>query len=86
MCQLPNGSLNLLFHFHLLSDGKRTPEVLNQYTNGYFFNPFNAIELAQLMLKSINGELTRKQSNEVSNNKNSWEEVSQIILGAKKAE
>lgn len=83
---LPLAEGRLMNSLIFASDVDFSNEVLNQYTNGYFFNPFNAIELAQLMLKSINGELTRKQSNEVLNNKNSWEEVSQIILGAKKAE
>jgi len=35
-------------------------EVLEGYENGYFFDPFRPEELAELMKKVMNGEITRK--------------------------
>lgn len=60
----------------LASDCEFSRELLSNYDNAYFFNPFDAKELAELMQKVIQGKIVRKEimvKNE--NKKNSWKYV-----------
>lgn len=67
----------------LASDCEFSHELLDDYPNAYFFNPFSAQELYCLMKKVILGEVKRKMYSE--NNKynnagmNSWRNVVQIL-------
>lgn len=62
------------------SDCQFSREVLDNYENAYFFNPFDPNELALLMSKAINGEIEIKDINKSDKSKNSWNDVKNIIL------
>lgn len=66
----------------LASDCSFSREVLNGYENAYYFNPFNAEELADLIEKVINGKIIRKKiANQTKMHLiNSWEQVKNLIL------
>lgn len=58
-------------------------EVLSGYENAYYFNPFKAEELAELMLKVINGEIAKKSiayANEYADTDSSWDTVLAAII------
>lgn len=64
----------------LASDTLFSREILQDYNNGYFFNPFNEKELGRLMIDSINGQITkypRVKDKEVFDN--SWEKVCKLL-------
>lgn len=66
----------------LASDCPFCHEVLEGYKNAYYFDPFNPKELADLMEKSIKGELKIEadDSNKNVTEYSSWAKVLQVIL------
>ena len=65
----------------LASDCPFSREVLDGYANAYYFDPFKPIELADLMKKILSGEISKKAMDiQSTNNKNSWEIVSNILF------
>lgn len=65
----------------LASDTPFSREVLNEYENAYFFNPFNAEELANLMIKIIKGELVKTSpTKDYLFQSNTWERIYNILL------
>ena len=66
----------------LASDCPFSREVMEDYENAYFFNPFNPKELADLMEKVILGQISKKTIHEKGlANENSWASVIELILG-----
>lgn len=73
----------------LVADTLFAREVLSGYENAYYFNPFNAEELADLMVKVINNEISIKNIEQIEDNTDthsSWDYVYQGIMefGSKK--
>lgn len=78
---LPLAEGRILNSLILASDTPFSREILNEYKNAYFFDPFNEEELAHLMIKSIKGELVKKtQTEDHSFQRSSWESVFNILL------
>lgn len=65
------------------SNNSFSHEILDDYSNAYFFDSFNGSELAALMLKSIDGEIAYHEIDKVTNPKNTNQKFSLInsILG-----
>ncbi|MBQ1341755.1 MAG: glycosyltransferase [Erysipelotrichaceae bacterium] len=64
----------------LASDCNFSHELLDGYENVYFFDPFNADSLYQLMKKVALGEIKRKEITSVSPvGKDTWNEVIRIL-------
>jgi len=63
----------------LASDCNFSREVLRGYDNVHFFDPFKPEELAELMKKSISGEIIKQGKIMQSDNSDSWLEVINII-------
>ncbi|PEW97848.1 glycosyltransferase [Bacillus cereus] len=66
----------------LAADCPFSREVLDGYSNAYFFEPFKPQQLAKLMEKVINGQISRVEADEsrkVSNN--GWAHTIKIIKG-----
>lgn len=68
----------------LASDCPFSHEILDGYDNAYFFDPFNKVELIELMKKVINGEIKRKKldkNEKVINKKqtSTWREVHDLF-------
>ncbi len=74
----------------LASDCPFSREVLKDYANAYYFNPFDAVELAELMEATVNGgirkcEMTADSQNETDyinksmNATKSWQKVIDIV-------
>lgn len=65
----------------LASDCPFSREVLDGYENAYYFNPFKPNELADLMKKVLNGEISKKAiETQNEKKKNSWEIISNILV------
>lgn len=65
----------------LAADTEFAREVLDGYPNAYFFNPFDPRELADLMMKVVSGEITRKDTDrDVTVRENGWGQVVECIL------
>lgn len=65
----------------LVADCHYSREVLKNYNNAYFFDPFKPEELAKLMEKVINGSIVRMENYKLENDTlNSWDKVKNIIL------
>lgn len=66
----------------LASDCEFSREVLENYENAYFFDPFKPEELANLMEKVISGDIAREEITNVKVNEknNSWEQVVNEIV------
>lgn len=62
----------------LASDTPFSREILNDYTNAYFFDPFKPEELVVLMEQCINKKITYKQTS-LSNNTTSNTKIKDII-------
>lgn len=67
----------------LASDCPFSREVLDGYCNAYFFDPFSPSELAVLMKKIIDGEITKKNISNTNIQTNDswgkvWKEITQI--------
>lgn len=66
------------------SDCSFSREILNDYENAYFFDPFKPSQLACLMEKVITGKILRNSvKNESYVESNSWEDVLNLILNEK---
>lgn len=77
---LPLLEAKLIGTIILASDTPFSHEILDDYENVYFFNPFNANELAILMKKCINKEIVLKPvSKLLCKNRNSWDKVISIL-------
>ncbi len=63
----------------LASDMGFSREVLEGYKNGYFFDPFNPEELADLMEKVIKGEIELEPREENWETENTWLQVMEVI-------
>lgn len=64
----------------LASDTPFSREALDNYPNAYFFNPFKPGELAELMLKIMNGSISKLDcSTKIHVNDNSWEDVLKLL-------
>lgn len=65
----------------LVSDLPFAREVLSDYDNAYFFNPFDAEQLSQLMIKVINKEIKKNPPvyKTKENSNNSWENTLSIF-------
>ena len=60
----------------LASDSPFSRELLGNYENAYFFDPFRKEELAELMQKVIKGEIVRKDFiGKVQSTEDSWKKV-----------
>lgn len=69
----------------LASDCPFSREVLDGYANAYYFNPFKPNELADLIVKVLNGEIVRETIDELDNkNTDSWQTIIDIIIKAGK--
>lgn len=65
----------------LASDCSFSREVLANYENAYYFNPFEPEELASLMEKVIKNKIKKKRiQKETSIMSDSWNEVKEVIL------
>ena len=65
----------------LASDCPFSHEILDGYQNAYYFNPFKPIELADLIMKVLNGEIVRKPTDELHNkNTDGWQTIIDIII------
>ena len=68
----------------LASDTEFSHELLEDYVNAYFFDPFNSDELYELMKKVANGEIERKQEVALpamlQNESNSWDRLVSTIV------
>lgn len=71
----------------LASDCFFSHELLDDYNNAYFFDPFNEETLFELMKKVSTGEITRKSNSTVKDNNveeaetiNNWDRVVRIIM------
>ena len=63
------------------SDCEFSRELLENYSNAYFFDPFNPIMLGKLMNKAINGEIVKHTIVEkVDVEVNTWENVVAELL------
>lgn len=70
----------------LASDTAFSREVLNDYENAYFFDPFKPAELAELMVRIVNGQIEKKTLFHERLSKNSgWLQIMRQIsaLGSK---
>ncbi len=71
----------------LASDCPFCHEVLADYPNGYYFDPFDAKALAELMERVIKGKITckpvAKKDHKEHTERNSWAEVVQLLLKGK---
>lgn len=68
----------------LASDCLFSRELLNDYENAYFFNPFRVEELAELMEKVIIGEIKKKDVVAIDEEiENSWKYVVDEIINVK---
>lgn len=65
----------------LASDCPFSREVLKDYPNAYFFNPFNPDELATLMKKVIEGKIERKEAQCDVGKTSSWQEILDLLVG-----
>ncbi len=65
----------------LASDCPFSREVLKDYPNAYFFNPFSPEELAGLMKKVIEGEIERKEAQCDVEKTSSWQEILDLLVG-----
>jgi glycosyltransferase involved in cell wall biosynthesis len=79
-CKMCNGVI-------IASDYAFSHEILDGYPNAYFFNPFNALQLANLMQKFINNEFENNYKNCQKEGvdkvkSNSWDKVIRIILNS----
>lgn len=64
----------------LASNTSFSREILKNYKNAYFFNPFKPEELANLMSNIIEGSIVKQKiSNENSVTYNSWQNLCEII-------
>lgn len=64
----------------LASDTEFSKEILNDYNNAYFFNPFKPEELANLMKRCIEGEIKLKECDDDIKEKNiGWEIINEIL-------
>ena len=64
----------------LAADCPYAHETLGKYENAYYFNPFEAHELAQLMMAVMKGEIQKKEKKEhINNHTNMWEKVLEEI-------
>lgn len=59
----------------LASNCEFSRELLDGYENAYFFDPFSPDELASLMKRVIDGEITRKPVHENVSAENTWKYV-----------
>lgn len=66
----------------LASDCPFSREVLKDYKNAYFFNPFKPQELAELMIKVIEEKIVPIPTNEKNEKYSSWEIIVKELLGA----
>lgn len=77
---LPLLEAKLIGTIILASDTPFSHEILDDYENAYFFNPFDANDLAILMRKCINREIDLKPvSKLLFKDHNSWSEVISIL-------
>lgn len=63
----------------LAADTEFAREILQNYRNAYFFNPFDSGQLTVLMKKVISGEITKKEVKEEKSKQNTWEIVVDLI-------
>jgi len=69
----------------LASDCPFSREVLDGYANAYYFNPFKPNELADLIVRVLNGEIVRETIDELDNkNTDCWQTIIDIIIKAGK--
>lgn len=62
------------------SDTPFSREILDGYENAYFFDPFDEVELADLMVKSIKGEIfTSSVRSDYIYESDSWEKVHTML-------
>ena len=63
----------------LVADCSYSREVLKDYNNAYFFNPFEPVELANLIKKVINDEIKKEKTNRIEENSSKgWEMIQEI--------
>lgn len=78
---LPLAEGRLVNSLILASDTPFSREVLKNYENAFFFNPFNEEELANLMIDSVRGKLIRKnQRDKLFLEDNTWEKVYRVLV------
>lgn len=69
----------------LSADCPYAHEVLGDYPNAYYFDPFQPEELAVLMEKVIVGEIARKDiCKNIENGQNTWKSVVEEVISAKR--
>ena len=77
---LPLLEAKLIGTIILASNTPFSHEILDGYENAYFFNPFNADELAILMKKCIDKEIVLKRIyRPCFENSNSWDRIVSIL-------
>lgn len=79
---LPMVEARLMNSIVLASDCPFSTEVLENYDNAYFFDPFNPYELAKLMKKVLSGEINRKPTDEKGRNSDvsGWQTIRDEVL------
>ncbi|MEF9946668.1 MAG: glycosyltransferase [Lachnospiraceae bacterium] len=63
----------------LASDCEFSREILGEYKNAYFFNPFKANELAELMLKVMQGDIKKMKVENTCREESSWGGVVSVL-------
>lgn len=83
---LPMLEARLMNSIVLASNCPFSTEVLENYENAFFFDPFKPSELAQLMKKVVSGEIVRNrtQNGVQKESTSSWERIRQEVLSTKK--
>ena len=78
---LPLAEAKMLGAIILASDCPFSREVLKDYPNAYFFDPFSPRELAELMKKVLKGEIARKEVQCDAEKADSWQEILDLLVG-----
>ena len=78
---LPLAEAKMLGAIILASDCPFSREVLKDYPNAYFFDPFSPHELAELMKKVFKGEIARKEVQCDAEKADSWQEILDLLVG-----
>ncbi len=65
----------------LAADTPFAREILSDYDNAYRFDPFNAVELKELMKKVIEGKISPSAGRHITSEGNSYGEITNILTG-----
>lgn len=64
----------------LAADTPFAREILSDYDNAYYFDPFSAVELKELMKKVLEGKISPSAGRHITSDSNSYGEIVNILL------